>query len=203
VGDRDGLRACAAAFSEAASIFGHAEPLSALAHVLGEAAWLDGDIARAAEHFEHAVALLEEMQLPRERVESLLRASAACAAAGRREAAVAHAREAARGAERLGARPLAEAAATLLREMGEPLSGALGPRRARRAEHGGLTTRQLQILREISRGLTDKEVARSLRLSPRTVEMHVANALAALDCRSRAEAVRRAAELGVLSAKPQ
>jgi DNA-binding NarL/FixJ family response regulator len=203
VGDREGLRACADAFSEAAAVFGHAEPLSALAHVLGEAAWLEGDHARAAEQFEHAVALLEGMQLPRERVESLLRAAAACAAAGRREAAVAHAREAARGAEHLGARPLAEAAAALLREMGEALSGALGPRRARRAEPGGLTTRQLQVLREVSRGLTDKEVARALRLSPRTVEMHMANALSALDCRSRAEAVRRAGELGVLGTKPQ
>ena len=61
--------------------------------------------------------------------------------------------------------------------------------------------RQLQILREISRGLTDKEIARALRLSPRTVEMHVAHALSALDCRSRAEAVRKASELGVLSAR--
>jgi len=60
-----------------------------------------------------------------------------------------------------------------------------------------LPARQLQILAEISRGLTDKEIARTLRLSPRTVEMHVANALAALDCRSRAEAVRKAGELGV------
>ena len=35
-------------------------------------------------------------------------------------------------------------------------------------------------------------------LSPRTVEMHVANSLGKLGCRSRAEAVRRAAELGLL-----
>jgi DNA-binding NarL/FixJ family response regulator/tetratricopeptide (TPR) repeat protein len=201
VGDRDGLRACADAFGGAAAMFSHAEPLSALAHVLGETAWLDGDAVRAADQFEHAVALLEDMQLPRERVESQLRAAAACAAAGRREAAVAHAREAARGAERLGARPLADAAAQQLRDLGEALGGALGPRGAARAERGGLTARQLQILAEISKGLTDKEIARTLRLSPRTVEMHVAHALAALDCRSRAEAVRKAGELGVLGSR--
>jgi DNA-binding NarL/FixJ family response regulator len=201
VGDRDSLRFCADAFGEAAAMFSHAEPLSALAHVLGESAWLDGDTVRAADQFEHAVALLEGMQLPRERVESQLRAAAACAAAGRREAAVGHAREAARGAERLGARPLAEAAARQLRELGEALGGALGPRGAARAERGGLTARQLQILAEISKGLTDKEIARTLRLSPRTVEMHVAHALAALDCRSRAEAVRKAGELGVLGSR--
>jgi DNA-binding NarL/FixJ family response regulator len=72
-------------------------------------------------------------------------------------------------------------------------------RGAQRAKNGGLTARQVQILREISRGLTDKEVARSLRLSPRTVETHVAHALAALDCRTRAEAVRKATELGAFS----
>ena len=197
-GDRDGLRQCADAFGEAAAAFSHAEPLSALAHVLGESAWLEGDMQRAAEQFEHAVALLEDMQLPRERVESQLRAAAACAALRRREQAIMHARDAARGAERLGARPLFDQAARQLRALGEALSGALGPRGARRAEHAGLTARQLQVLGEISRGLTDKEIARSLRLSPRTVEMHVAHALAALDCRSRAEAVRKAGELGVL-----
>lgn len=198
VGDRDGLRQCAEAFGDAAAAFSHAEPLSALAHVLGESAWLEGDIPRAAEQFEHAVALLEDMQLPRELVESRLRAAAAWTAIGRRELAVRHAKEAARSAERLGARPLFEAAAQQLRTLGEPLAGALGPRGARRATQAGLTVRQLQVLGEISRGLTDKEIARSLHLSPRTVEMHVANALAALDCRSRAEAVRRAGELGVL-----
>lgn len=197
-GDRDGLRQCADAFGDAAAAFGHAEPLSALAHVLGETAWLDGDLPRAAEQFEHAVALLEDMQLPRERVESQLRAAAACAAIDRRDRAILHAREAARGAERLGARPLFEQAASQLRALGEPLAGALGPRGARRAATGGLTPRQLQVLGEISRGLTDKEIGRTLRLSPRTVEMHVAHALAALDCRSRAEAVRKATELGVL-----
>lgn len=41
----------------------------------------------------------------------------------------------------------------------------------------------------------------ALVLSPRTVEMHVANILATLDIRSRAEAVRRAVELGLLAAQ--
>jgi len=58
-----------------------------------------------------------------------------------------------------------------------------------------LTPRQREVLREVAQGLTDKEIARKLSLSPRTVEMHVANALATLCCRTRAEAVRRAVEL--------
>jgi DNA-binding CsgD family transcriptional regulator len=58
-----------------------------------------------------------------------------------------------------------------------------------------LTPRQFEILLEVGLGQTDKQIARKLALSPRTVEMHVANALLALNCRTRAEAVRRVAEL--------
>jgi pimeloyl-ACP methyl ester carboxylesterase/DNA-binding CsgD family transcriptional regulator len=61
-----------------------------------------------------------------------------------------------------------------------------------------LTPRQLDVLRAIARGLTDKEVASELSLSPRTVEMHVSRALAALQCANRAQAVRKAAALGLL-----
>jgi DNA-binding NarL/FixJ family response regulator len=197
--DHAGLRACSDLLGEAAARFGSPEALSALAHALGESALLEGDGAQAVNHLENAVALIEDWQLPRERVESQLRAAAAYVAAGQREPAVRFARDAARGAERLGARPLEQAAIKQLRDLGEAVRGALGARGAQRARHGGLTTRQVQILREISRGLTDKEVARSLRLSPRTVETHVAHALAALDCRTRAEAVRKATELGAFS----
>jgi DNA-binding NarL/FixJ family response regulator len=197
--DHAALRACGDALGEAAARFGSPEALSALAHALGEIALLEGDAARAASQLESAVALIADWDLPRERVESQLRAAAACVAAGRRESAVRFARDAVRGAERLGARPLEQAAIKQLRDLGEAVGGALGVRGAQRAKNGGLTARQVQILREISKGLTDKEVARSLRLSPRTVETHVAHALAALDCRTRAEAVRKATELGAFS----
>jgi DNA-binding NarL/FixJ family response regulator len=61
-----------------------------------------------------------------------------------------------------------------------------------------LTSRQLDVLRGVASGLTDKEIARELSLSPRTVEMHVARALAALDCANRAAAVGKAMALGLL-----
>jgi pimeloyl-ACP methyl ester carboxylesterase len=67
-----------------------------------------------------------------------------------------------------------------------------------RSQAKALTPRQLEVLRAVARGLTDKEIASELSLSPRTVEMHVARALAALDCANRAEAVRKAAALGYL-----
>ena len=200
-GDRDGVRACADALGVIVTRLGHAETLSALAHVLGEIALLDGDAALAAEQFRHATVLLDDRSFPFERAQSQLRAAVACAQCDRVDAAVALLRDAARGAERLCARPLADAVANELRRLGQPLAGALGPRAGRRAERAGLTMRQVQVLAEIAKGLTDKEVARILSLSPRTVEMHVARALAVLDCRSRTEAVRKVTDLGMLAAR--
>src|SRR5262249_13269702 len=65
--------------------------------------------------------------------------------------------------------------------------------------NGALTARQIEVLRLVADGNTDKQVARALGLSPRTVEMHVAGALEALQAHSRAEAVRKAIERGLLS----
>jgi DNA-binding NarL/FixJ family response regulator len=50
----------------------------------------------------------------------------------------------------------------------------------------------------VAAGRTDKQVARELDLSPRTAEMHVAGALRALGCATRAEAVHAAAQQGLL-----
>lgn len=61
-----------------------------------------------------------------------------------------------------------------------------------------LTARQLEVLRRVADGQTDKQIARTLSLSPRTVEMHVAGAMRALDSKTRAEAVHKAADQGYL-----
>lgn len=62
-----------------------------------------------------------------------------------------------------------------------------------------LTPRQRQILQAVAQGQTAKQIARTLDLSPRTVEMHVARVLATLQCSSRAEAVHKANEAGLLN----
>jgi tetratricopeptide (TPR) repeat protein len=170
VGDRQGLRACADAFGEAAAAFSHAEPLSGLAHVLGEIALLEGDVTKAVEQFEHAIALLEGMQLPRERVETQLRAAAACAAAGRMEKGGGGARGGARGAPRRGARPPPAASPKQLRARRAPRRGVLGCggpnlRRGRRGAGGGARRRapgRTPAARRLS-----EAVARPRRRGPR------------------------------------
>ena len=53
-----------------------------------------------------------------------------------------------------------------------------------------LTSREIEILRLIADGLTDRQVAEALQLSIRTVETHVSNLLHKLGARNRAEAAR-------------
>jgi DNA-binding NarL/FixJ family response regulator len=117
---------------------------------------------------------------------------------GERDQALQLLAECYRTAQTLRARPLAEAAARELALLGEPVNRRLGRRAAGWLERGGLTRRELEVLRLVAEGHTDREIAQTLVLSPRTVEMHVANCLGKLSCRSRAEAVRRAAELQLL-----
>ena len=63
-----------------------------------------------------------------------------------------------------------------------------------------LSPRQIEVLRGVAHGQTDKQLAKTLQLSPRTVEMHVSGAMKALGCATRAEAVHRAGALGLLQA---
>ena len=63
---------------------------------------------------------------------------------------------------------------------------------------GGLTGRELEIMLLVARGNTSRKIGEALFISPRTVEMHVQGSLLKLGCRTRAQAVRKLAELGTL-----
>jgi DNA-binding NarL/FixJ family response regulator len=194
----DAVRACAAALAQIAAETGHDEAMSALAHALGEAALLDGDPAEAALQFERAVALLADLGAPLERAESQRRAAAALVAGGRRVEAIEHVVGAHRAARRLGARPLASRLAVDLAALGEQVDRRLGRVAAAQLANGGLTRREVEVVRLVAVGRTNREIARELVVSPRTIDTHVENIRMKLDCRSKADAARRATELGLV-----
>ena len=66
---------------------------------------------------------------------------------------------------------------------------------AARERHAQLSEREREVLRFIVEGLTNKEIARTLALSPRTVETHRATLFAKLGCESLAQLIRRYATL--------
>jgi two-component system response regulator FixJ len=64
-----------------------------------------------------------------------------------------------------------------------------------------LTPREREVLDRLVAGETSKEIARSFRGSPRTVEVHRSRVLAKLGARNVADAVRIAASAGLESAQ--
>lgn len=62
----------------------------------------------------------------------------------------------------------------------------------------GVSDREREVLGELARGATNKEIARRLGVSPNTVKTHVSRLYAKLDAKRRTDAVRRARELDLL-----
>lgn len=62
----------------------------------------------------------------------------------------------------------------------------------------GISARELEVLRELAAGHSNKEIARHLDVSPNTVKTHVARLLEKLEARRRTDAIHRARELGLL-----
>jgi ATP/maltotriose-dependent transcriptional regulator MalT len=199
-GERTLVHGCADALATYAARFASAETMAALAQVLGEAALLEGEPYRAVEQFTQAIDRLAEVDAPFDRAHAQMRAGVATAAAGERELAVERLVDAYRTFRKLGARPFWTEAAQELEALGERVDRRLGRRAARELDGPGLTRRELEVLRLLAVGRTNREIARELFLSPRTIDMHVRHVLAKLDCRSRTEATSKAHALGLLEA---
>ncbi len=66
------------------------------------------------------------------------------------------------------------------------------------ADYGTLTPREQEIMRLLAEGLSSKEVASKLFISPKTVENHRSNLMNKLDLHSTIELIRYASKLGLI-----
>jgi DNA-binding NarL/FixJ family response regulator len=62
----------------------------------------------------------------------------------------------------------------------------------------GLTDRELQILNLLAAGQANKEIARTLDVSPNTVKTHIANLFQKLGAERRTQAIQKARDLKIL-----
>jgi DNA-binding CsgD family transcriptional regulator len=76
---------------------------------------------------------------------------------------------------------------------------AAGHRVPRRREGpAGLTPREVEVLRLLARGLSNKEIAQRLSITPKTVGNHAEHIYAKIDAQSRAAAAFFAMREGLL-----
>lgn len=127
---------------------------------------------------------------PYARAKALLAAGEVALATGERDAAAARLRTAAELAEKLQAMPLVERIHDLSRRA--RLTSGHSPGH-------GLTPRELEVLRLVTEGRSNREIADALFISTKTASVHVSNILAKLHATTRGEAAATAHHLGLFT----
>jgi DNA-binding CsgD family transcriptional regulator len=136
--------------------------------------------------------------------ETLLHAAEAALACGDRDGAAERLQRAAPLAGELGARPLGDEIALLARRArirlgadgsASGVSGADGAGSGADELGLGLTERELEVLRLVAAGRSNREIAGELFISPKTASVHVSNILGKLGVASRGEAAAKAHSL--------
>jgi DNA-binding NarL/FixJ family response regulator len=80
-----------------------------------------------------------------------------------------------------------------------PSVPAPAAQQALKRRFGGLTTREREVAARVAQGLSNREIGRTLVISQRTIEVHVANIMAKLGVDTRAQIAVWAAENGLLA----
>ncbi|WP_169810574.1 helix-turn-helix transcriptional regulator [Nocardia arthritidis] len=148
-----------------------------------------------------AVSSWRALGRPYELARSLLESGDAELAAGDRAAARGALRSVLELADELAAEPLAEQARRLADRAGIDLAHSGNrPATTSRADTAGLTPRELDVLRLVATGASNRQIAAELFISANTAGVHVSRILAKLGASSRTEAAATARKRGLLVA---
>jgi DNA-binding CsgD family transcriptional regulator len=131
---------------------------------------------------------------------ALLHAAEAAMDRGNRDGAAERLARAAPLADGLCAVPLRDQVGLLARRA--RLRGPAGPAGDRPEGRFGLTAREIEVLRLVAAGRSNREIAAELFISAKTASVHVSNILAKLDATSRTEAAAIAHQAGLASGAP-
>jgi DNA-binding CsgD family transcriptional regulator len=133
------------------------------------------------EHLREAVSLLESSPAQLEHAHALTDLGAALRRDNHRQEAREPLRQALELAHRCSATPLAE------RAQGELLATGARPRRRALSGVDALTPSERRIAAMAAEGLSNREIAQDLFLTPRTVEFHLSNSFRKLDISARTQ----------------
>jgi ATP/maltotriose-dependent transcriptional regulator MalT len=188
VGDLDEARSASRELEEtAASVNG--EVLEAIAaHACSAVRLAAGDPQAALEPARRAFCIWQRLGAPYLAARLRVLAARACAALGDSEGARLELQFANEAFERLGAIP----DAALVKALVDRANA--GSAQSSAGAASGLTGRELQVLRLVATGRTNKAIARELSLSEKTIDRHVGNIFAKLKVASRAAATAFAYE---------
>jgi DNA-binding CsgD family transcriptional regulator len=164
--------------------FAQATGASWAAAVVAHARALLADTDATDQLFLQALELHSKIHRPFERARCALAYGEHLRRTRRRVDAREHVRAALHGFEDLGAEPWAERAVQELRASGETA------RKRDPATASDLTPQELQVARFVSRGLSNRDVAAQLFLSPRTIDFHLRNVFTKTGVSSRGELAR-------------
>ncbi|WP_127127923.1 LuxR family transcriptional regulator [Georgenia sp. SYP-B2076] len=188
VGDVTAARAGAEELTTAARTHGAQLLAAVAAHARGAVRLAEGDATGALAALREACAAWQELDAPYEAARTRVLLARACRLLGDADGAQLERGAAAATFAELGALP--ELAAL------ESPEGAAGPARSpgRAAAPGGLTAREVEVLRLVATGRTNRAIAADLVLSEKTVARHLSNIFTKLDLASRAAATAYAYE---------
>lgn len=174
-------RAAAAELSEIAAALDAPLLRAVAAHAQGAVLLAEGDARATLDALRHAWTAWRELEAPYEAARVRVLIGLACREVGDKDAAEMELDAARRVFRQLGAAP------DLARV--EELSRTAAPKAA-----GGLTAREVQVLRLVAAGKTNRAIATELFISEKTVARHVSNIFTKLGLSTRAAATAYAYE---------
>ncbi|MGE5636848.1 MAG: LuxR C-terminal-related transcriptional regulator, partial [Nocardioidaceae bacterium] len=170
-------------------------------HAASDALMARAELSRLArkddpEPWRGAAAAYERLGYVLRAAEARMRLAETLLAVGVRGGAQDELRAAHATAERCGAIALRDEVAALARRARLELAGD-GPGRSNGEAPLGLTERELEVLRLVAEGCTNRQIGEELFMSEKTASVHVSRILAKLEVRSRGEAGAVAHRLGL------
>ena len=159
----------------------------------------NGDLVAAADLFADAAAAWADLPRPYDELLALERQGRCLLTAGEHDRGVQVLSDAQQRLAGLGARWDADRVARVLRQHGVEVTRAW--RRGRRGYGEQLSPREVEVIQLVARGMTNKEVASTLFISPRTVHRHLSSAMRKLEVSSRTALAMAASAAGMLAAE--